>query len=175
MYSRAVNEKSIRSSVLTSVWTRASLTHFISAPLAICAPLKGSSLCLSLLEQSERGWSGAGDGGSLHFLNPVSGPLHPWCTSSPPHPPHLLSSSLVVSAPSCRHQSVAPFKMQTLCCAMSADVSSCTDWQPGLLTYSTKVAGGLAGAQVHEMWWYIEMHASVQANVCILLSGVPEQ
>lgn len=73
------------SPALRLAWTCGSLKHFISAPLAICAPLKGSPLFV---------YKEGGSRGGLHFLNPVSRPLLSHCTSRPPgtSPRHHLPS-----------------------------------------------------------------------------------
>lgn len=147
---------------LTLAWTCGSFKHFISAPLAICSPLKGSSLSLS-----GRGSKGV----ACTFLTQLAGPYFSNAPLSPLAPGPLsspLSSPPVLSALLCRCQSLTPLKESTLCCSVIADVSSHSDWQPGLLTSSPGVAGGLAGRSVcaHEIWWYTGMHTSVQAGVC---------
>lgn len=74
---------------LTLAWTRGSHKHFISAPLAICAPLKGSSLSL--------GVRGGGAGEACTFLTQLAGPCFPYAPFAPlaPRPPHLLTLPLL--------------------------------------------------------------------------------
>ncbi len=169
MYSAAVNEKPIcRPSTDTGLdlWFSQTL-HF--CPIGNLCPTKR---VFSLSVQGGRRRRGA-----CTFLTQLAGPCFPGAPLAllAPRPPlssssSPLSSSLVLSALLCRCQSLTPFKEQTLCCAMIADVSSRGDWQPGLLTSSPGVAGRRAGWQecvrAHEIWWYIGMRASV--CVCAL-------
>lgn len=83
---------------LTLAWTCGSLKHFISAPLAICAPLKGSSLSFC-----ERGRKGA----ACTFLTQLAGPYFPDAPLSPlaPLPPFICS--LFLSCSECSSLSVS--------------------------------------------------------------------
>lgn len=97
---------------LTLAWTCGSLKHFISSPLAICAPLNGSSHSL------------CAKGEACTFLTQLAGPYSADAPLSPLAP--CLPSSPVLSAPLWRCQSLAPFKERTVCAALRLLVSAAT-------------------------------------------------